>query len=39
VDGRESHEGIVSEGEVGEEILSFVGLLVSFLRKDRDVDE
>jgi len=32
-------EGILSEEEVGEEIRSLVAELVSFLRKDRDVEE
>jgi len=32
-------EGILSEEEVGEEILSLVAELVSFLRRERDVGE
>jgi hypothetical protein len=32
-------EGALSEEEVGEEILSLVGEMVSFLRRERDVGE
>ena len=32
-------EGILSEEEVGEEILSIAAELVSFLRRERDVGE